>query len=95
MKLFRCKGIFDQAVVEISAHQLHLLKYNQVCELVSSKSVSGNVQTLVYASCVVIPIALANLEVKEEDDFGEERRGQQLSHFPLILSICCYGNPRA
>lgn len=43
----------------------------------------------------VIPVSLANLEVKEEEYFGEERRGQQLCHFPLNLSICCYGNPGA
>lgn len=35
----------------ISAHQIHLLKYNQVCELFSSKSLSGHGQTLVYALC--------------------------------------------
>lgn len=43
----------------------------------------------------VIPISLASLEVKEEEDFGAEKRGQQLCHFPLNLSICCYGNPGA
>lgn len=36
----------------ISAHQIHSLKYNQVCELFTSKSLNGNGQTLLHASCV-------------------------------------------
>lgn len=36
----------------ISAHQIYLLKYNQVCELFSSQPLNGNGQTLVYALCV-------------------------------------------
>lgn len=78
----------------ILAHEIHWLNYNEVCELFSSKSLSGNGQTLVYALCVVMPVSVVNLEVKGED-FGEQKRGQQLCHFPLNLSICCYGNHSA
>lgn len=92
------KTLSEDSVRNIAAHQVCLLKYNEVCELFTSTLWLGMVK--IWLMLDVLPIRGREYRWQTRGQrggfcCGRRRRDSNsaTSHFHFNLSICCYGNP--